>query len=381
MRVNICIVMLGCWLLLAPHSSFAAPDRAATQKQIKQLQSRIETLTEKLRSQEGDSRAVTAALKKTEREAGRVAGEIRQLDKQLASLGSEATDLEGQKARIQNDLKQRAKRLEQQLVVRYSAGKQPRLELLLNQQDPEALDRMLRYHDAISLTLATEITQFREQLAALQTTDSRLAGTRQAMLDKQASLQQELDRLQQLRQQRQQDLAALKKHMQQGGGELKQLKLDQTRLQAVLKEIEASFDVASLAADDTPFKSRKGRLAWPVKGQLRRDFGSMQNNISYDGIWIQGDAGQLVKAVHHGRVVFADWLRGYGLVTILDHGNGYMTLYGYNQSLLREAGDWVSAGDSIATVGDSGGRQEMGLYFAVRFKGQPQNPSGWLSRR
>ncbi|MDF2183061.1 peptidoglycan DD-metalloendopeptidase family protein [Neptuniibacter sp. CAU 1671] len=381
MAVNKATLLLGLMLLLAPLVSISATDKAATQKQIKQLQSRIEKLTEKLRAQEGDSKSVTAALKKTEQEAGQVAREIRQLDQQLASLGGEETDLEGKKARILEDLKQRAIRLEQQIKVRYSAGKQPRLEMLLNQQDPEALDRMLRYHDALSQTLANDIRAFRTQLEALQTTDSRLAETRQAILDRQASLQQELDRLQQLRQQRQTDLAALKKALQQGGGELKQLKLDQTRLQAVLKEIEASFNVATLVADDTPFKTRKGRLAWPVKGRIGRDFGSMQNNISYDGIWIQGDAGQTVSAVHHGRVVFSDWLRGYGLVTILDHGNGYMTLYGYNQTLLREAGDWVAAGDAIATVGDSGGRQETGLYFAVRYKGEPQNPSGWLSRR
>ena len=104
----------------------------------------------------------------------------------------------------------------------------------------------------------------------------------------------------------------------------------------------------------------------------------MRNNIRYDGIWIKAPEAAAVKAVHHGRVVFSDWLRGYGLVLIVDHGSGYMSLYGYNQSLLLDTGDWVSAGDTIATVGNSGGRSDDGLYFAVRYKGKASNPKRWL---
>ncbi|MFW1678410.1 murein hydrolase activator EnvC family protein [Pontibacter sp. JAM-7] len=382
MAVSWRIWFVTLWLLMLTITSHAAaPEQAATQKQIKQLQSRIEKLTGQMKSQEGESRKLSQSLKKVELQAGQLARQIRQLDQQLAGLGGRESDLEQRKARIESDLNQRAERLQQQLVSRYKSGNQPRLELLLNQRDPEALDRMLRYHDALSESLAKDIALFREQLSALKNTDTQLLATRQEIVQKQQQLQQELIQLQRTRDQRQQHLASLQETLRQGGSELKQLKLDQTRLQAILREIEASLNVAVLVTDDTPFKSRKGKLAWPVTGQIGRVFGSKQNNISYDGIWIKSEEGKAVRAVHHGRVVFSDWLRGYGLVTILDHGGGYLTLYGYNQSLLLEAGDWVAAGDAIATVGDSGGRQSTGLYFALRFKGQPKDPIGWLGRR
>ena len=174
-------------------------------------------------------------------------------------------------------------------------------------------------------------------------------------------------------------MASLRKLISSDSAKLKQLKLDQKRLQALLKEIEKSLNFATIVSDKA-FKTLKGKLPWPLKGRVKQGFGSVRDNIRYDGLWIQAKESAPVKAVHHGRVVFADWLRGYGLVLIVDHGSGYMSLYGYNQSLLHDIGDWVSAGEVVATAGNSGGRDTNGLYFAIRYKGKPSNPRRWLKK-
>jgi septal ring factor EnvC (AmiA/AmiB activator) len=222
--------------------------------------------------------------------------------------------------------------------------------------------------------------QFRAKLAALSGTERELSDTEKDMVAKRAELKREVTALQASRDKRKLALVALKKALGSDKNRLKQLSLDQKRLQAVLDEIEKSLNFASLVKENKNFSELKGKLPWPLKGRVKRNYGTVQNNIRYDGIWINARSASSVKAVHHGRVVFSDWLRGYGLVLIIDHGSGYMSLYGYNQSLLLETGDWVSAGDTIATVGNSGGRTDNGLYFAVRYKGKSSNPRRWLTR-
>lgn len=259
-------------------------------------------------------------------------------------------------------------------------GNQARLQLLLTQRDPELLDRQLRYYDFVNDALRQDMQRFRQKLTELSGTERELSATEQKMVEKRAQLRQEVAALQGSQKKRKATLAQLKKTLSTDEKQLRQLKLDQKRLQAVLKEIEQSLNFATLVPDSKGFNQLKGKLPWPLKGRIKQNFGTVQNNIRYDGIWIAAREAAPVRAVHHGQVVFADWLRGYGLVLIIDHGAGYMSLYGYNQSLLLEAGDWVSAGDTVATVGSSGGRDQSGLYFAVRYKGKPSNPKSWLKR-
>jgi septal ring factor EnvC (AmiA/AmiB activator) len=246
------------------------------------------------------------------------------------------------------------------------------------QRDPETLDRTIRYFDFVNDALKKDMSAFREKLADLSGTEEQLSDTEKAIVEKRNLLRAEVATLQKSRKQRKTTLAQLNKELSTDAKKLKQLKLDQARLQAVLKEIEKSLNFENLVKDDKSFRELKGKLPWPLKGRVSQNFGTVRNNIRYDGIWIKASEATAVKAVHHGRVVFSDWLRGYGLVLIVDHGSGYMSLYGYNQSLLLDTGDWVSAGDTIATVGNSGGRSDNGLYFAVRYKGKASNPRRWL---
>lgn len=369
-------LLLG--LLLSPY--VVADKQAETEKQIKQLKQRITTLQKNLRLQEGESRSLSKTLRDSEVKIGRLAKQIQKLDKQLSGLGQHAENLEERRDALKAELKTRAQLIETQVAKQYQMGNQARLQLLLTQRDPDTLDRTLRYYDFVNDALKHDMQQFRAKLAALSGTERELSDTEKDMVAKRAELKREVTALQASRDKRKLALVALKKALGSDKNRLKQLSLDQKRLQAVLDEIEKSLNFASLVKENKNFSELKGKLPWPLKGRVKRNYGTVQNNIRYDGIWINARSASSVKAVHHGRVVFSDWLRGYGLVLIIDHGSGYMSLYGYNQSLLLETGDWVSAGDTIATVGNSGGRTDNGLYFAVRYKGKSSNPRRWLTR-
>ncbi|WP_415899034.1 murein hydrolase activator EnvC family protein [Neptuniibacter sp. QD48_11] len=333
-----------------------------------------------MRSQEGESRELSKELRDSEVKIGKLARQIQSLDKQLSGLGSHADSLEKKRDALKVELKKRSELIAKQIAQQYKMGNQARLQLLLTQRDPETLDRAIRYYDFVNEELRQDLILFKTKLADLSGTELELTDTEQKMVLKREELRKEVTALRASQAKRKDTLARLTKALSTDKKKLKQLKLDQKRLRAVLTEIEKSLNFATLVKDDKTFKQLKGKLSWPLKGKVKQNYGTVRNNIRYDGIWIQASEAQPVKAVHHGRVVFSDWLRGYGLVLIIDHGSGYLSLYGYNQSLLLETGDWVAAGDTIATAGQSGGRTQTGLYFAVRYKGKPSNPKSWLKR-
>jgi murein hydrolase activator len=166
------------------------------------------------------------------------------------------------------------------------------------------------------------------------------------------------------------------------GAELKKLERDQQELQELLDAIEEA--VVNLRVPDNyqPFKSAKGKMPWPVPGRASHRFGNSRNEgkMRWQGVRIPGKAGTPVKSIHHGRVVYADWLRGMGLLIIVDHGDGYMSLYAHNETLLKDVGEWVTAETPISTVGDTGGLDRPALYFEIRHKGKPTNPAGWCRK-
>ena len=146
---------------------------------------------------------------------------------------------------------------------------------------------------------------------------------------------------------------------------------------------ELLADIPSSPSESRPFSSLKGKLPWPVKGSFLGRFGQSKNtgDLKWNGVLIKAKLGTPVRVISHGRVAFSDWLQGFGFITIIDHGDGYMSLYGHSESLFKQTGDWVQAGEVIATVGDSGGQPISGVYFEIRSRGKPVNPSKWCSSK
>jgi septal ring factor EnvC (AmiA/AmiB activator) len=175
-------------------------------------------------------------------------------------------------------------------------------------------------------------------------------------------------------------ISSLDKQLKKQGGNLSRLEDEAAQLQNLIKSIEKLFiDAPESEISRKSFAKLKGKLAWPLKGKLRKLFGRTkpQSDLRWQGVKIEAANGSHVMAVSHGRVAFADWLRGLGNLIIIDHGNSYLSLYGHNESLFKTAGDWVEAGEVISSVGSSGGEQKAGLYFEIRKKGKPQNPTRW----
>lgn len=410
------LLMLFC--LLGPA---VADDRTDARKQIEAARKDVAELQKLLKQIEQEKTAVQKQLQTTESEMG-------QLEKQVDTLQQEIDRSESELERL-NDEKTTLKgaRLEQQRLIgiqaraAYQSGRQEYLKLLLNQQNPEKFSRTLTYYDYLSKARFEQVKNFNETLNQLANVEAGIEAQQATLAEQQDGLQERRAQLAEVRKERQLALAKLDKDFSSRDQKLKARKQEQAQLERVLKTIEETLArqareaeqerqrALALAREEQarrqqagrtpttpapagptvssdgssfggPFANAKGKLPWPVDGRLVARYGTPRGGdarTKWDGVLIGADVGTQVRAVHGGRVVFADWLRGAGLLVILDHGNGYLSLYGHNQSLLRDAGEIVKAGDPIATVGTSGGQEAAALYFAIRQQGRPSDPAQW----
>lgn len=359
----------------------AAQDPAKTEQQLKQVKQQISTLQARLAKRKQVLAKAEVELRSFDKRIGAVTAELRQLDDRQQQLQTRRGSLGDDEARLAAQLQQQEALIRDLLREQYKLGRQPGIELLLSQQDPQQLSRMLHYYDSLTARLSEELEAYRGRLQQLTETQSAISATDTELLANRSRLQQQQKALAEAREGQARTLTTLRKAHQQESRQLGRLKANQAELEAVLKEIRRSLEQIRLRQDGLKFSQRKGKMDWPVSGRVKRAFGSRIENVSYEGMLVAAGTGTTVKAVHHGRVVFADWLRGYGLVLILDHGNGYLSLYGHNESLLREPGEWVGTGESLALVGSSGGSAEPGLYFAIRYQGRSIDPIVWLKQR
>lgn len=347
--------------------------------ELKQLQQEISTLQNQLSGRERERQSLQEQLRRTEKAIGKTARDLRDLAASLKRQQNQLDQLQAQRADQLQALEAHRQALKQQMRSAYAMGRQERLKILLNQQDPAVVSRLLVYYDYLNRSRAEQINQLDQALQALQKTETSLRLETERVRQTQARVLEQQRSLDQEQQKRQQVLALLNQDIVSKGQVLKGYKRDAQQLQNLLSKLQA--EIASLPIETEkhkPFKQLKGRLKWPTKGRLATRFGTSRvGGLKWDGVVIAAREGVEVRAVHHGRVAFADWLRGFGLLMIIDHGDGYMSLYGNNQSLFKEAGDWVEPGETVALVGNSGGQANPGVYFGIRYKGRPVNPKQW----
>jgi len=423
------LILLALSCLLSP--AFA-DERAQTQQQLDATRQDIAELKKMLGKLQEEKAGVQKDLKSTETEIG-------DLEKQVEALQQELKKTEGELERLDTEKKKlQSARVEQQRLIAiqarsaYQSGREEYLKLLLNQQNPEKFARTLTYYDYLSKARLEQLRAFNETLRQLANVEQDISRQQAQLLAQRGNLDSRRQELETVRSERRQVLAKLSTDMQARDQKLQSRQQDQADLTKVLKTIEETLarqareaeearrkallaqqqaeekrrQQQALAAredreEEAPKKARttlgpivssdganyggafsaaRGKLPWPVNGRLLARFGDARAGdarAKWDGVMIGANPGTQVRAVHGGRVVFADWLRGAGLLVILDHGNGYLSLYGHNQSLLKSAGDIVKAGEAISTVGDSGGQDSSGLYFAIRQQGRPTDPAQW----
>ncbi|MEW4950331.1 murein hydrolase activator EnvC family protein [Pseudomonas asiatica] len=427
------LILLALSCLLSP--AFA-DERAQTQQQLDATRQDIAELKKTLGKLQEEKAGVQKDLKATETDIGNLEKQVEALQQELKKTEGELERLDTEKKKLQSARVEQQRLIAIQARSAYQNGREEYLKLLLNQQNPEKFARTLTYYDYLSKARLEQLRTFNETLRQLANVEQEIATQQQQLLAQRADLDSRRLALETERGKRQQVLAKLNSDMKDRDQKLQSREQDQADLSKVLKTIEETLARQAREAEEArkkallaqqeaekrrqqealaaaanreqarepveppkkarttlgpmvssdgasyggAFSAARGKLPWPVNGRLLARFGDARGSdarAKWDGVMISANPGTQVRAVHGGRVVFADWLRGAGLLVILDHGNGYLSLYGHNQSLLKSAGDIVKAGEAISTVGDSGGQDAAGLYFAIRQQGRPTDPSQW----
>ncbi|UVL66598.1 murein hydrolase activator EnvC [Pseudomonas sp. B21-031] len=427
------LILLALSCLLSP--AFA-DERAQTQQQLDATRQDIAELKKMLGKLQEEKSGVQKDLKSTETDIGNLEKQVEALQQELKKTEGELERLDTEKKKLQTARVEQQRLIAIQARSAYQNGREEYLKLLLNQQNPEKFARTLTYYDYLSKARLEQLRTFNETLRQLANVEQDIARQQEQLLAQRADLDSRRQALETERSKRQQVLAKLNNDMKDRDQKLQAREQDQADLGKVLKTIEETLARQAREAEEArkkallaqqeaekrrqqealtaaaareearepveppkkarttlgpmvssdganyggAFSAARGKLPWPVNGRLLARFGDARGSdarAKWDGVMISANPGTQVRAVHGGRVVFADWLRGAGLLVILDHGNGYLSLYGHNQSLLKSAGDIVKAGEAISTVGDSGGQDSAGLYFAIRQQGRPTDPSQW----
>ncbi len=375
-------MLILCLCTPALGAGQGAPAAEAQRAKLEALRTRIEGLRARMNTRSGEKSALARQLQESEQTIGRLVGTLRLLDGRLSDQQRRLEALRAQRAAQTEVLAQQRAVLARQVRAAYAMGRQEKVKILLNQQDPATVGRMLVYYDYLSRARAQKIESLREQLQRLMATEQEIQAEELELVrlrDEQAS---QLLAMKNSQDQRREVIAKITVELQDQGRELARLQSDERELNTLIKGLEQALaDIPVEHPQQIQFAGLRGRLPWPASGRIVSRFGMPRlGGLVWDGVMISAPEGREVRAVHHGRVAFADWLRGFGLLMIVDHGDGYMTLYGHNQSLFKEVGDWVAADEAIALVGSSGGRERAGVYFGIRFKGRPVNPTKWCRR-
>lgn len=376
-------ILLSLLVFSSGYTQLSDQERATKAEELARLQGRINSIIAERNKVRTRYDEVQQALRLTERKIGGYVQELEQLKQQLRKQDRQLQKLIKQQQQLQRQVKNQRELLGEQIRAAYMIGRQEYLKLLLNQQDPAAMGRTMAYYKYFNQARQARIEEALQSIAQLEAVSLRLEQEKQvlqAMRDEQTTKKQKLEKS---NRQRAQLVAQLKKEINSKEEQIRQLRQNEQQLKAVLEAIGDSLADILPAEQPRNFAANKGQLTWPASGKVDNRYGKSRHKgrLKWNGVMIHAREGNTVHAVSRGRVAYADWLRGYGLLVILDHGDGYMSLYGHNQSLLKEVGDWVEADEAIANVGSSGGQQSAGLYFEIRHNGEPANPARWCRQR
>lgn len=374
-------VLLFAVMPSASNNSYAETE-AEYQQRLIELSNAIKALQAELNNTKNTQNELQQSLQQSEENIAETTKKVNNIKEALAREKKRLNQLQSQRTELEQQQQQQEQYIAQAIGQTHRLGQQGPLKLLLNQENPERVARLMQYHRYIVDSHQEKISHFIETLNALKNIEKDIISTTHTLEKNQTQLQQRQKTLQSAQRQRRSALNAVKQSLKQKGRQLSTLSADRQRLQTLLDEAINQLSELILPNNAETFTQAKGKLPLPTQGKILFSFGSSQfdGQLKRNGIFIRNQAGANVVSVHHGRVIFSDYLRGHGLLLIIDHGDGYMSLYAHNQTLLKDIGDWTDTGEKIATVGNSGGQLQNGLYFEIRHKGRPQNPKPWLRK-
>lgn len=364
-------VLLG--LILLPLCTFASDD-----SHLHQLNHNISNVKKIITDSKSQQHKQQLALKQLEIDSADIALKMRSNTQAIRKINLKINKLKIKAATYQSQITQERQRLATNIKTIYMTGKPSNLELALEQNDPAEIERSLTYYQYLNKQHINEITQLQNTLKLAQQTLTDLQQNYQQLSQLRLQERHQLARIQSLKLKRNQLINRIKDTIHGASRKLQILLGDKQRLEQEVASLNANSPY--YAAIGKPFSKLRHHLNWPTKGKLIAKYGTKidESQLRWKGVLFNAHQDQPVYAVADGKVIFARWLQGYGLLIIVYHGQGYMTLYGRNHYLYKKTGDIVHAGDQIAAVGDSGGHQHPSLYFAIRHNTLPLNPTGWF---
>lgn len=395
-----CALALTFALFFTPFPADAGKQEAARES-LEQLQNRIESLKKEMEKTEGAHAEAADALKQSEQAISEANRKLYELNQQHRENLATLQTLQQQKSGLEQTIGEQQRRLGELLYRQYLNSQQSYLQIVLTAHDPATIARDLYYLGYVARARADLIASLRENLGQVAVLNEKTTSTLDQIAELKSEQENQRKELQTRQKARKSLLNKLSTQIKSQRSEITKLKRDEKRLSNLVERLArivpktpkakpASREkprlneaVPTTDPDSGSFAALKGKLRLPIRGEIANRFGTPREDsgVFWKGLFIRSGEGTEVKSVAGGRVVFADWLRGFGNLLIVDHGDGYMSLYGNNQALLKKAGEEVSAGDALATVGSSGGSAESGLYFELRYQSKPLDPLAWSVTR
>lgn len=374
------MLLVLCASTLGAGSAAAAPaDRTRTEAELKRITEQLNELNQWFGSADRKRNQWQKELRDTDQRVAAMSAETDRAAAAVDTVRRELDRLQVEEERLQQQRATQARLIAEHVASAYRISGQDFIKLILNQQSPETFERMIRYHRHFSEARGETLDEYRATLAQLRHNRTAVEARSAELLERQRVLEAEQQSLLAQRGERRTLLARLESEVEDRTAERDRLEADRQRLATLLAELQQRAETL----DGRAFAERRGSLPWPVAGRVQHGFGQPRadGRMAWHGLMVEVAEGTPIHAVFRGRVVFADWLRGYGLLTIIDHGSGYMTLYGHADALAKRVGDWVEGGEPIGRAGRSGGQNSSGLYFEVRQQGQARDPIAWLAKR
>jgi murein hydrolase activator len=388
-------------LISLAHSGFAADNLDTTKKDISGIQEKINAITQKLSRATKEQHDATDALKKSETAISFANKTLHKIKEEQKLNEMKLDQLKKQSLSISEELALQQKQLNKLIYQRYTIGPQSYTQLILQSKNPSKISRDLQYQSYIAKAHTTLINQMQSNLDNIKQLDKETTEALQRMAGLKAQQESERKALELQKHEKALVLKKISKEITAQRGEISKLKRDEKRLSQLVAKLTARPKAAhpkqqektniianNQAVPDnryagTSFSLLKGKLKLPVKGEITNRFGRERQDggLSWKGLFIRAEEGAPVKSIASGRVVFAEWMRGFGNLIIVDHGSGYMSLYGNNQAILKTVGEDIEGGDTIASVGNTGGNESHGLYYELRKKSVPFDPLTWSTLR
>jgi len=369
-------------LLISSFCSLAIADALKDRKvELQKLKETISAFQQQAAQTKSQHQKELDALKDADRAVGRSKKELRGIEKKLQGSEQRLARLAKQKSEKQKLMSENQLLLAEQIRSAHRLGERQSLRVLLNQQDPQAVSRTMKYFEYFNSARSGEISQAETRIAELINLESEIAKEQADLLPLQEEQRAAIAELNEQRQHQARVVSQLDRQLKDDQTKLNKLLVDRRQLEQLIDQLNKVDikDDGLLAAE--PFSSRRGKLPWPTSGRLSELYGTAKTgSLTWDGVMISTKVGAPIRAIHSGRVVYADWLRGMGLLIIVDHGDSYLSLYGHNETINKSIGDWVDAKEVIGAAAKSRSRSQAEVYFGIRYKGKSSNPKKWCQR-